>query len=77
MEKEQHLGGMSFSELLKARMDEAHADDGQRGFCVSGVQGWRVVNLHPDGTEPTWPVVVKDAGSGKEFVTAKNNAYND
>ncbi len=77
MEKEQHLGGMSFSELLKARMDEAHADDGQRGFCVSGVQGWRVVNLHPDGTEPTWPVVVKDAETGKNFVTAKNNAYND
>ncbi len=77
MSENQHLGGMSFSELLKARMDEAHADDGQRGFCVSGVQGWRVVNLHPDGTEPTWPVVVKDAETGKNFVTASNNAYND
>lgn len=77
MSENQHLGGMSFSELLKARMDEAHADDGQRGFCVNGPQGWRVVNLHPDGTEPTWPVVVKDAETGKNFVTAKNNAYND
>lgn len=77
MRENQHLGGMSFAELVKARMEEAHSDDGQRGFCVNGPNWWRVVELHPQDEDPTWPVVVKDGETGKEFVTASNNAYDD